>query len=325
MVFHGTSRMMTELAEWIHRVARGKHGAQDLSRDEAQSVFSALLHPDADALQLGAFLIAERIKGESASELAGFVDAARSRIRGFGTYEAPEGAVDVPCYAGKRRAAPLHLLAALQARDDGIPVFVHGVARIEGRVTAWQALERLGVKRADHLRTAKEILVGDGIVYMDIEDICPDLFRMLHLRSRLGVRSFAHTVARMINPMRCAGQLNGMFHTPYAHHMAEANTLLGQHCSLIFMGAEGEPELYADRQKALLLQQEEQICSLQYMDAKGEVYSKKSYNKINELKDLTLVMNKADLSLREVSVLKRMGEAFRLVSMGTLPEEWHIA
>ncbi len=314
---------MMDIAELMHRVARGKHGSKDLSRDESGKVFAALLQPDADALQLGAFLIAERMKGETAPELAGFVDAARSRIKGFEAFTVPEGTIDLPCYAGKRRAAPLHLVAALQARDAGIPVFIHGVAYSEGRVTAWQALKQVGVKRAGNLQQAVEILAGDGIVYMDVADICPDLFRILQLRPRLGIRSFAHTVARMLNPLGCTGQLNGMFHTPYAHHMAEANTLLGQHCSLIFMGAEGEPELYADRQKKLLLQQGKHIRSLQYADAGVECYPKEKPNKSSKIDNHIAVIHEMEPDRREAVALKRMREAFRLVSTGTLPEGWH--
>jgi len=319
----GTSRGMTNIAEGIHRVARGKHGKKDLNRDEARSICSALLLPDADFLQLGAFLIAERMKGESVPELAGFVDAARSRIRDFKAYAAPAGAVDLPCYAGKRWAAPLHLLAALQARDAGIPVFVHGMEHIEGRVTAWQTLKQVGVKRSGDLRQAAEVLAGDGIVYMDVADICPDLFRILQLRPRIGVRSFAHTVARLLNPLGCTGQLNGMFHTPYTRHMAEANALLGQHCSLIFMGAEGEPELYADRQKELLLQQGKDIRSMQYEDA-GEIsYPREHVSDLSVLKNCLAVSPGKEMNGRESFVLRHMCEAFRLVSTGMLPEGWH--
>jgi len=313
---------MMGIAELIHRVARGKHGSKDLSRDESGKVFATLLQPDADALQLGAFLIAERMKGETASELAGFVDAAHSRIKGFEAFTAPKGTIDLPCYAGKRRAAPLHLVAALQARDAGIPVFIHGVAHIEGKITAWQALKQAGVKRAGVLRQAVEILAGDGIVYMDVADICPDLFRILQLRPRLGVRSFAHTVVRMLNPLGCTGQLNGMFHTPYAHHMAEANIRLGQHCSLIFMGAEGEPELYADRQKELLLQQGKDIRSLQYADAGVGFYPKEKSDELTKIENYITATHEIEADRREAVVLKRMLEAFGLVSTEILPEGW---
>jgi len=312
---------MPDIAKLIHRVARGKHGSKELSRDEAGTVFAALLQPDADALQLGAFLIAQRIKGETPSELAGFVDAARACVDDFGVYPAPEGTMDFPCYAGKCRAAPMHLAAALKARDAGIPIFIHGMEHIEGRVTAWQALKSVDVRRSGDLRQVAEILADEGIVYADIADICPDLFRLLNLRPRLGVRSCAHTIARMLNPLNCSGQINGMFHTPYARHMAEANILLGQHCSLIFMGAEGEPELYADRQKALLLQQGDGIHSLQYADAGVCSYPKERINPLSEISNDFSVDH--ETGPREMVVLKRMSEAFNLVSTGVMPEGWH--
>ncbi|HKI62359.1 MAG TPA: anthranilate phosphoribosyltransferase, partial [Mariprofundaceae bacterium] len=245
---------MNDLASFIRRVARGKHGSEHLSRMEACEVFGHLLDEQADALQLGAFLISQRMKGETSEEIAGFVDAARIWVAGYGDIRAPAGCVDLPCYAGKRRAAPVHLAAALKVRDAGIPVFVHGVEHIEGRWSAWQALNSAGVKRAVSLTEALNVLADEGIVYADLADICPPLFRIYNLRPRLGVRSFANTVARLLNPLQCQGQLNGFFHTPYADKMAGANVLLHQPRSLIFMGAEGEPELYAERQKVVAMQ-----------------------------------------------------------------------
>ena len=264
-----------DIAALIGRVARGERGSENLNRQEAAEIFARLLRPDADELQLGAFLIAQRMKGESSEELAGFIDAARSTIAGYGEVSAP-AAIDLPCYAGKRRAAPAHLAAAMRARDAGLPVFVHGVERIEGRVTAWQLLSRAGVRRAGSLAEAAEIVAAEGIVYADLGDLSPDLFRLYHLRGRLGVRSFVNTVARMLNPLACAGQLNGMFHTPYADYMAKANAMLAQPRSLIFMGAEGEPELYASRQKLVKMQINDEIGDVRFADCDCDPYPRQA-------------------------------------------------
>ena len=260
-----------DTAALIGRVARGERGSENLNRQEAAEIFARLLRSDADELQLGAFLIAQRMKGESSEELAGFIDAARATIPGYGEVRSPE-TVDLPCYAGKRRAAPAHLVAALRARDAGLPVFVHGVEHIEGRVTAWQVLSRAGVRRAASLAEAAGIIAAEGIVYADLGDLSPDLFRLYHLRDRLGVRSFVNTVARMLNPLDADGQLNGMFHTPYADYMARANAMLGQPRSLIFMGAEGEPELYASRQKLVKMQAGDQIGDIRFADCDCDPY-----------------------------------------------------
>ena len=309
------------ISAMIKRVARGKHGSENLGREEAESVFAALLAPDADELQLGAFLIAQRMKGETSAELTGFVEAARNKTPGYNRFLAPPGAVDLPCYAGKCRAAHAYLVAAIRAREAGIPVFIHGIENINGRVTAWQVLEKLGVKRASTLSEAATILASECMVYADLADICPDLFRIYTLRPRLGVRSFANTVARLLNPVQCDGQLNGFFHTPYANYMAVANSLLGQPRSLIFMGAEGEPELYADRQKVIVKQQGESLQRVSYQQAGLDTYPRQAM-------DLMLLKQQADdmlegkISDREAVVIERMGEAFRWASKARFPVTW---
>ncbi len=310
-----------DIAPFIKRVARGKHGAEHLSRAEAESVFSSLLAPDAEPLQLGAFLIAQRMKGESSAELAGFIEAARARIAGYGALNAPAGAVDLPCYAGKRRAAHAHLAAAIEARDHGTPLFIHGVDHIDGRVTAWQVLQQTSVRRASSLSEAMTILQGEHIVYADLADLCPDLYRIYMLRPKLGVRSFSNTVARLLNPARCDGQLNGFFHTPYAEYMATANRLLGQPRSLIFMGAEGEPELYADRQKVILKQQDDSVRRVSYPPAGVGAYPRSAAD-LSMLQDDFAAMLAGRVDRRQRAVIARMREAFNWAGSGEFSATW---
>ncbi|MDX8383973.1 MAG: anthranilate phosphoribosyltransferase [Ghiorsea sp.] len=305
---------MSAIAPLIKRVARGKHGSEHLSQEESKFIFSALLKPDANPLQLGAFLIAQRMKGETSAELAGFVQAAHEHIAHFSQVSAPQHAVDLPCYAGKRRASHAYLAAALQARDEGIPILVHGVQDIQGRVTAWQVLKDAGIASATNVSDAKQILATDGMVYLDLADVCPDLNRIYHLREQLGVRSFANSVARLINPMQCQGQLNGFFHTPYANYMAEANILLGQQRSLIFMGAEGEPELYADRQKVALQQQAEHIKPISFSDCGQDIYPKQAPASLDIIhRDFQRLLS-GEHTPRESATIQRMKDAFLWVS-----------
>ncbi|MDX8387378.1 MAG: anthranilate phosphoribosyltransferase [Ghiorsea sp.] len=307
---------MSDVSSLIKRVARGKHGSEHLSQEEAQIVFSALLQPDVDMLQLGAFLIAQRMKGETSAELAGFVQAARGHISHFGGITAPARAVDLPCYAGKRRAGHAYLIAALEARDAGIPIFVHGVASIESRVTAWQVLKGAGVQSATTLIEAEKVMANDGIVYVDLVDLCPDLNRIYHLRERLGVRSFANTVARLLNPLQCDNQINGLFHTPYAEYMAQANVLLGQKRSLIFMGAEGEPELYADRQKVVNKQVGNTTEQMKFEDSGYEPYPKQTIGDLEQIYiDFQRMLN-GDRTGREQATIARCKEALSIQGLG---------
>jgi len=312
---------MDAMANHLRRIARGRHGAQDLDQDAARAALSHLLRADADPLQLGAFLIAQRMKGESSAELAGFVQASREHLAGAGDGFAHGRWVDLPCYAGKRRAVATHLLAALDARERGIGVVVHGLDAIEGRVDAWAFLRQAGVRRARDVREARHILQGEGIVFLSLADLCPALARLIALRERLGVRTFAHTVARLLNPLACAGQLNGVFHAPYVARMCEVNMLLGQPRSLIFMGAEGEPELYADRQKGMRYQQNGQTWTVAFAPASVPAYPREPVPGECLLRDFA-ELRAGGYDERVAAVLARMRQAFDIVAGGSWPEDW---
>ncbi len=311
-----------ELAQALGKVARGKHGSRDLTMEEAEAVFARLLRADADPLQLGAFLIAERMKGETAAEIAGFVRAARA---GMGAEEARvAGAVDLPCYAGKRRAAPAHLIAALRAREAGVAVVIHGVGRIPGRVSAVELACEAGVPRAKTLPEARAMLAGEGLACMALEDVAPHLAGLIALRARIGVRNCAHTVARLLNPLGCEGQLNGFFHTPYGPLMAEANRLLGQPRALLFAGAEGEPELYADRQKSVWMQEGERIRRVRMDDAGAGVYPREACEPEALRADFRRMLA-GGLSAREACAVERALAAMRWAAGGQRPSDWRVA
>lgn len=310
-----------DIAALIGQVARGRHGSRNLTQKQAEQVFASLLQPDADPLQVGAFLIAQRMKGETSAELAGFVTAARSHIDGFGISTAPAGAVDLPCYAGKRRSAHAVLIAALRMRETGVPVLVHGVDHVDGRYCAGQALAAAGIRRTSTLAEAAALLNSDGLAYIDLKSFAPALHRLFHLRARLGVRSFVNTVARLLNPLQCAGQLNGVFHTPYVDYMAEANRYIGQGRSLIFMGAEGEPELYADRHKLIALQQGDRICRISYPDAGEQSYPRERLDP-QMIEQRFVAMLGGVLSGREAMAVMRTQQAIAWAASGALPDDW---
>jgi len=310
----------SELAKMLSVVARGQHGKRDLSQTQAYQAYHYLLDPKADPLQLGAFLIAQRVKGESPAEIAGFVQAARSSMHHVDSITETH-AIDMPCYAGKRRDVPLHMLAALEASKQGTPIVVHGLANIEGRFSAWQALSEAGVARASSLLQAKQLLHNNGIVYLDLEDICPALHNMLGLRPRLGVRSCANTVARLLNPLSCTAQINGFFHTPYGALMAQSNLLLGQSRSMLFMGSEGEPELYATRQRLLLLQDKEGYARWRYPSADVESYPRQK-RVVIEIKQLFNKKLLGEISEKDRIVLHRMQQAFAWLHQEQVADDW---
>jgi anthranilate phosphoribosyltransferase len=73
--------MTFDARPFLKDLARGRHGARDLSRDQARELFTAILTGELSGTPLGAVLVALRIKGESLEELAGMMDALAPHVR----------------------------------------------------------------------------------------------------------------------------------------------------------------------------------------------------------------------------------------------------
>ena len=158
----------------IKEIGRGKNAACDISREDARALFAAMLAGTVPPLQLGAVLMAFRIKGESLDELAGFLDAAHARLDKL---HAPVDTTPlvIPAYNGARKMPNLTpLLAHLVARE-GVPVLVHGVARDAARVTTCEIFAAMGVTPARDLTEAIDQLAARRLSFITIETLAPVL------------------------------------------------------------------------------------------------------------------------------------------------------
>ena len=112
------------ISHYIKEIGRGARGAKPLAREQASDLFGQVLDGSISDLELGAFCLAMRIKGETPEELAGFLDATHARLARFPATEGP--LVLLPSYNGARRLPVLTpLLAGLLTRR-GLPVVIHG-------------------------------------------------------------------------------------------------------------------------------------------------------------------------------------------------------
>lgn len=230
-------------APYIKEIGRGARGARGLTRDEAHELYRAILQGRVSELELGAVLLAYRIKGESPAELAGMlsaVDATLSKPR------APEGRIPVviPSYNGARRQPNLVALLALLLARAGTPVLIHGVLRDADRVTTAQVLGELGIAASADIADAERGLVARGVALVPTEVLSPSLAAQLALRTRLGVRSSAHTLAKLIQPFaQPALRLVNYTHPAYRDTLTEyflEHGACGHPGVLLARGTEGE-------------------------------------------------------------------------------------
>ena len=108
-----------DLRPIIKEVGRGAHGARALPEDIAEQLFGAMLDGEVAELELGAILLAYRIKGETAAELRGFARALAARTAQL---DQPDLVVPVRAQVGEAEGRVLLALDVLQARerDDGL-------------------------------------------------------------------------------------------------------------------------------------------------------------------------------------------------------------
>jgi anthranilate phosphoribosyltransferase len=246
---------MTDWTRFIKEVGRGARGARDLPEAEAERLFSAMLDGEVGELELGALWIAYRIKGESLQELLGFCRAVASRSLALSAGDAsPQSPVPVllPSYNGARRLPNMTPLLALLLAREGVPVLVHGLEAGYGRVTSSEIFRALGLPPCTDATDVGARMQRGEAAWMPLETLNPGLARLMQARARIGVRSSAHTVSKLLDPFggRCL-RVVPITHPDYLRRMAEC--LQAQAGKAVLMrGSEGEPYASPKRMPAML-------------------------------------------------------------------------
>lgn len=227
------------IAPYIKEIGRGKEGARSLSSEQAEDLMGQVLDGRVTDLEVGAFAMAMRIKGESSDELLGFLRAVHERCLPISSQRP---ALILPSYNGARKLPNLTALLALLVAQDGTPVLVHGPTCHPGRVTTASVFHDLGLPVA---RDTEEVLHGwarHEPVFMATETLCPSLARLLDVRWVVGLRNPGHTVAKLLDPTRGAKALRVVNHT-HPEYGAALTTFLQRSgaSAMLLRGTEGEP------------------------------------------------------------------------------------
>ncbi|MDP2238942.1 MAG: DNA-binding protein YbiB [Burkholderiales bacterium] len=227
-------------AHYIKEIGRGAHGSRDLSIEDADQLYAAMLDGGVPDLELGAISLALRMKTESVTELIGFYNAVSMRLHRL---EVPDGKprpVVIPTYNGTRQQPNLMPLIALELERFGVPVLMHGALDGGGRSASAYVLRELGVLPCATLGQAQQALDAGRVTFVPTAVLSPGLAELLALRSRLGVRNSAHTLAKLIDPFGGAGvRMVGVTHPDYLQKLREFFAATGER-ALLMRGTEGE-------------------------------------------------------------------------------------
>ena len=224
------------IGPYIKIIGRGARGAGALERAQAADLLGQVLDGQASDLEIGAFCVAMRIKGETAEEMCGFLDAVQARIARFPAGADGRPLIVLPSYNGARKLPVLTPLLALLLARQGQRVLLHGMRTEARRVLASDVLEALDVPA---LTATKQIANGE-VVHVDTALLHPGLARLLATRETLGLRNPGHSVAKLLSP--CDGPtlvVASYTHPAYFELLCATFSTLGMH-ALLSRGLEGE-------------------------------------------------------------------------------------
>jgi len=244
-----------DYAALIKEMGRGARGARDLTREQAQALFGEMLDGQVPDMELGAMLIALRVKGESADEVAGFLAAMQARTAAL---QAPAGprTVLLPSFNGARKQANLMPLVALLLAREGVPVLIFGRHDFDSRHSPFELLDALGLPASDTLADAERHLAGERLAVLPLQTLNPGLNNLMALRPRLGVRNSSHSLAKLLDPFPAgrAVRVVAVTHPEYLDSMAHALPGLTAHGGRALLMRASEGEAYAHlRRKAHLI------------------------------------------------------------------------
>jgi anthranilate phosphoribosyltransferase len=215
---------------------------QDLTRDQAKAVMNEIMGGKATPAQIGGFLTAMRMKGETVDEITGFAQSMRENAQTI--------TPDVPfltdtCGTGGDGAHTFNIstAAAIVASAAGVPVAKHGNRSVSSSSGSADVLEKLGV--AIDLGPQKVALcieeIGLGFMFAPI--FHGAMKHAIGPRRELGVRTVFNMLGPLTNPAGAGGQLMGVYSEKLTEPVAKVLCNLGVKRAMVVCSKDGLDEI----------------------------------------------------------------------------------
>lgn len=227
---------MSDFKPYLAAVATG----EPLAREEARAAFSLIFEGAATPAQLGAFLMALRLRGETVDEIIGAAQAMRAAMT---PVEAPAGAIDIVGTGGDGAGTyNISTLAAIIAAAAGAVVAKHGGKASSSRSGASDVLGELCVKVGISPQAAAACLREAGICFMAGPTHHPALRHAAPVRAELGLRTIFNVLGPLCNPARVDRQTIGVYSRELLEPLARALRDMGSRRVWLLHGSDGLDE-----------------------------------------------------------------------------------
>lgn len=224
----------------------------DLSRAQAQMVFEDIIAGRQSEIDITAWLIALKTKGETPDELAG---AATALLAAAVPFERPAYAYADTCGTGGDGAQSLNVstAVAIVAAELGVPVAKHGNRSVSSRSGSADVLEAIGVRIDASPDEARAQLDSIGLCFMFAPHYHAGVRHAMPVRRALRLRTLFNLLGPIINPSRPPWQLMGVYDPTLCVPVARTLALLGSERALVVHGdGLDEVALHGETRCALL-------------------------------------------------------------------------
>jgi anthranilate phosphoribosyltransferase len=226
-----------EFRALIGKVATGAA----LGRDEAAGAFEQMMAGEATPSQMGALLMALRVRGETVDEITGAVTAMRAKMV---RVQAPPDAIDVVGTGGDASGSfNISTCAALIVAGAGVPVAKHGNRALSSKSGAADVLAALGVNIDLNPEQIGHCIRAAGIGFMFAPAHHPATKNVGPTRAELGTRTIFNLLGPLSNPAGVKRQMVGVFSKQWTEPLAHVLKNLGAECVWVVHGSDGLDEV----------------------------------------------------------------------------------
>jgi anthranilate phosphoribosyltransferase len=214
---------------------------ESLSESEAEAAFEAIMSGDATPAQIGAFLMALRVRGETVAEITAAARIMRAKAL---FVEAPPDAVDTAGTGGDGFGSyNVSTAAALVIAACGVPVAKHGNRALSSKSGSADVLTALGVKIDADITLVKRCLWENGFGFLMAPRHHSAARHVAGARVELGTRTIFNLLGPLANPCGARRQIVGVFSDRWLVPMAEVLGRLGAVRAWVMHGSDGLDEL----------------------------------------------------------------------------------
>lgn len=219
------------MQEAIQKVVDG----QDLTQEEAKQVMNEMLSGESTQAQLGAFLTAMRMKGETLQELTGFASVLKEKAE----HIAPrtKNYVDLVGTGGDRTFTfNISTTSAFVAAGAGIPIAKHGNRSISSKSGAGDVLEALGVNISADPEVVTKCVEEAGLGFMFAPNFNKSMRYVGQARKEMGIRSVFNILGPLANPSDAKCMVVGVYDPALTELIAKAMSNLGVESGFVVSG-----------------------------------------------------------------------------------------